>query len=391
MALLFGVDVQHLSLLVSLASLALTFWYYTNMVLLTQHLQEANTMNVIYADYSSPKTLAALEYIEDFIERYGIDEYPFAFLQQRKQGSEEGRQLDRARRHLTQWFSRVEYFYHFGYLKREALRKFPGAERAKYFLDRVEPLEFVSRKTTRRKHAGVFDFLRALYHLKKHTLRPAFVEKVSQLLDAEELRRGDHAGSRPGEAAAAEPRAAAGAAEARGEGKSDEGQDAVRGEAGASEAGGGPDRAAESPQAEAVKGDTGDAGGAVAAEAEAKAAEQRRAEGLGLLSGEGTSAFENSTPRRRFNAYAMESTGAEGEEDEEDDDDSEPEARGDTAEEDDEESAEDLKGEAEEGTKVKPKDAKDDRGGRAGAESQKASERAPGGAPDGTDQRGEEL
>lgn len=147
-------------------------------------------MNVLYADYSSAKTLAALELIEDFIERHGIDDYPFAFLALRKQGSEEGRSIDRSRRHLTQWFSRVQYFYEGGYLQFDALRKFPGAQRAKHFLDLVEPLEFVSRKTTGRKHAGVFDFLRSLYHLKKHSLSPAFVEKVNTLLEGSARRRG---------------------------------------------------------------------------------------------------------------------------------------------------------------------------------------------------------
>ncbi|KEP66717.1 UNVERIFIED_CONTAM: hypothetical protein HHA_269450 [Hammondia hammondi] len=262
----FSLDAPRLSLLVSTLSFLLSLWYYTNMVRLTQQLQQANTMNVLYADYSSPKTLAALELIEDFIERHGIENYPFAFLALRKEGREEGRNVDRSRRHLTQWFSRVQYFYEGGYLQFDALRKFPGAQRAKHFLDLVEPLEFVSRKTTGRKHAGVFDFLRSLYHLKKHTLSPKFVEKVNTLLE------GDRAGR----------------------------------------------RGAKPADARALKETESPAGG----DEEGRAGGQRgpeRRQGAGEASPTATEAEGEALPHeRRFSAYPMESVGAEGEEELED-------------------------------------------------------------------------
>ncbi|ESS36404.1 hypothetical protein TGVEG_269450 [Toxoplasma gondii VEG] len=347
----FSLDAPRLSLLVSTLSFLLSLWYYTNMVHLTQQLQQANTMNVLYADYSSPKTLAALELIEDFIERHGIENYPFAFLSLRKEGREEGRNVDRSRRHLTQWFSRVQYFYEGGYLQFDALRKFPGAQRAKHFLDLVEPLEFVSRKTTGRKHAGVFDFLRSLYHLKKHTLSPEFVEQVNKLLE------GDRAGRRSARPANSRNRK---------ETESSAGDDDGR-------AGGqrGPERRHGAGEA-----DSGEASSLAATEAEGDALPHER----------------------RFSAYPMESVGAEGEEELEDE--FEEGGDADAAANTEKEEREENRGETEkqQGSERKAEDQenkgrnKEEKNAQASFEVQKAgTDEREGRKEDRRDDRGEEL
>eukprot|EP00918_Siedleckia_nematoides_P003370 GHVU01007621.1.p1 GENE.GHVU01007621.1~~GHVU01007621.1.p1 ORF type:complete len:163 (+),score=13.23 GHVU01007621.1:244-732(+) len=86
-----------MTLVVSTLSLVITFHYYVNMLRLTRHLQQANTFNVIHSEYASPKTLEAMELIEDFIEDVGVDKYGFEFWQLRSQKKEKGRLLERAR------------------------------------------------------------------------------------------------------------------------------------------------------------------------------------------------------------------------------------------------------------------------------------------------------
>eukprot|EP00922_Rhytidocystis_sp_ex-Travisia-forbesii_P028270 GHVS01041503.1.p1 GENE.GHVS01041503.1~~GHVS01041503.1.p1 ORF type:complete len:203 (+),score=26.77 GHVS01041503.1:64-672(+) len=165
------------SLVTSLCMLCLTAWYYVNILTLTRHLQQANTLGVFHSEYSSPKILEAFEIVEDFVER-AAEEAPDAgdvsssrrhraemFWQLRKQKDEKGRQLDRARRRLVHWFSRLHHFYEFGFLTKDYLIKFPGAERAHHFIDLVEPLDYVSRVSTGRKPSLVFDFLREIYSL----------------------------------------------------------------------------------------------------------------------------------------------------------------------------------------------------------------------------------
>lgn len=167
---------------VSLLSLLVTSWYYVNMLTLTQQLQQANTLNAMHAEYSSSKTLEALEILEEFIDERGVVKYAFDFLELRKKRDPKGRAIDRARRHLTQWFSRVQYFYEFGYLKHEYILRFPGPERSRHFLHLIEPLEFISRRATGRKHSGVFDFLREVYQMPHVRLSDEFRQTVDEML-----------------------------------------------------------------------------------------------------------------------------------------------------------------------------------------------------------------
>lgn len=167
---------------VSLLSLLVTSWYYVNMLTLTQQLQQANTLNAMHAEYSSSKTLEALEILEEFIDERGVVKYAFDFLELRKKRDSKGRAIDRARRHLTQWFSRVQYFYEFGYLKHEYILRFPGPERSRHFLHLIEPLEFISRRATGRKHSGVFDFLREVYQMPHVRLSDEFRQTVDKML-----------------------------------------------------------------------------------------------------------------------------------------------------------------------------------------------------------------
>lgn len=170
------------ALAISSLGLLVTTWYYINMLTLTQQLQQANTLNAMHAEYSSSKTLEALEILEEFIEERGVEQYAFDFLELRRKRDPRGRALDRARRHLTQWFSRVQYFYEFGYLKHEYILRFPGPERSRHFLDLIEPLEFMSRRATGRKHSGVFDFLREVYQLHHVRLSDAFRQAVERMV-----------------------------------------------------------------------------------------------------------------------------------------------------------------------------------------------------------------
>ncbi|CDJ60979.1 hypothetical protein, conserved [Eimeria maxima] len=167
---------------ISLLGLLVTSWYYVNMLTLTQQLQQANTLNAMHAEYSSSKTLEALEILEEFIDERGVVNYAFDFLELRRKRDAKGRAIDRARRHLTQWFSRVQYFYEFGYLKHEYILRFPGPERSRHFLHLIEPLEFISRRATGRKHSGVFDFLREVYQMPHVRLSDEFRQTVEQML-----------------------------------------------------------------------------------------------------------------------------------------------------------------------------------------------------------------
>ncbi|KAL8428065.1 hypothetical protein ACSSS7_007419 [Eimeria intestinalis] len=171
---------------VSLLGLLVTSWYYVNMLTLTQQLQQANTLNAMHAEYSSSKTLEALEILEEFIEERGVVKYAFDFLELRRKRDAKGRAIDRARRHLTQWFSRVQYFYEFGYLKHEYILRFPGPERSRHFLHLIEPLEFISRRATGRKHSGVFDFLRDVYQMPHIRLSDEFRQAVEGMLPLNE-------------------------------------------------------------------------------------------------------------------------------------------------------------------------------------------------------------
>eukprot|EP00918_Siedleckia_nematoides_P003368 GHVU01007618.1.p1 GENE.GHVU01007618.1~~GHVU01007618.1.p1 ORF type:complete len:223 (+),score=40.04 GHVU01007618.1:244-912(+) len=159
-----------MTLVVSTLSLVITFHYYVNMLRLTRHLQQANTFNVIHSEYASPKTLEAMELIEDFIEDVGVDKYGFEFWQLRSQKKEKGRLLERARRRLVHFYTKLQFMYELGYFTEEYLRKFPGTERAKRFVDLIEPLEYLSRRYAGREHAPVFGFLRRLYNLPSASL-----------------------------------------------------------------------------------------------------------------------------------------------------------------------------------------------------------------------------
>ncbi|CEM37581.1 unnamed protein product [Vitrella brassicaformis CCMP3155] len=160
--------VLNLATCVSLLSLLITTYYYLNMLTLTKNLQRANTFNAIHVEYASQETLNALEILEEFIEENGRDRYPHEFLDLRKQRDALGRRVDRARRRLVHWYSRLQYFYQFGFLTIENLRQFPGVERAAHFIYLVEPLEFISRTSTGREQSTVFSWLRDIYHIDDH-------------------------------------------------------------------------------------------------------------------------------------------------------------------------------------------------------------------------------
>lgn len=96
---------------------------------------------------------------------FGREQYAEVFIRLRNAGHEEGRKLDRARHRLTHWYSRVQYMNKFGYLTDEEILTFPGASRAAYFVDIVEPLEFISRTTTGRDMYELFSWLRTKFNL----------------------------------------------------------------------------------------------------------------------------------------------------------------------------------------------------------------------------------
>eukprot|EP00922_Rhytidocystis_sp_ex-Travisia-forbesii_P064207 GHVS01095444.1.p1 GENE.GHVS01095444.1~~GHVS01095444.1.p1 ORF type:complete len:228 (-),score=21.92 GHVS01095444.1:253-936(-) len=164
------------SVVISLCTFCLTAWYYVNILMLTRHLQQANTLSLFHSEYSSTKILEAFEVVEDFLEM-AVEAIPESgassnsrhraemFWELRKKRDERGRLLERARRRLVHWFSRLQHFYEFGFLTKDYLVRFPGAERAQHFIDLVEPLEYVSRTSTGRQPSLVFDFLREIYSL----------------------------------------------------------------------------------------------------------------------------------------------------------------------------------------------------------------------------------
>uniref|UniRef100_A0A0G4HQK8 Uncharacterized protein n=1 Tax=Chromera velia CCMP2878 TaxID=1169474 RepID=A0A0G4HQK8_9ALVE len=167
---------------VSLMTFFITLYYYVNMLELTRNLQKAQTFNAIHIEYSAPETSEAVEIIEDFIDDFGRANYAEAFVALRTEGDELGSLVDRARRRLVHWYSRVHYLSAFGYLSDKDLQLFPGAERAAYFVEIVEPLEWISRTTTGRDHSQLFDWLRQKYRLEASPISEGWKEKYRHLM-----------------------------------------------------------------------------------------------------------------------------------------------------------------------------------------------------------------
>eukprot|EP00916_Digyalum_oweni_P015467 GHVL01025319.1.p1 GENE.GHVL01025319.1~~GHVL01025319.1.p1 ORF type:complete len:232 (+),score=40.51 GHVL01025319.1:140-835(+) len=157
-----------LLLFVSINMFILTFWYYTNMIRLTRDLQEANTFSSIHSEYASEETLSAIEILEDFVEGHPND-YPSQFFKLRLShiAAERvsGRRLDRARRKLVHFYTRILYLFQLGYLRSPVLYDFPGGDRARYFIRTVEPIEKCMRMWTGRNANKVFDFFREFYKI----------------------------------------------------------------------------------------------------------------------------------------------------------------------------------------------------------------------------------
>eukprot|EP00919_Chromeraceae_sp_WS-2016_P001283 GHVR01003213.1.p1 GENE.GHVR01003213.1~~GHVR01003213.1.p1 ORF type:complete len:287 (-),score=50.28 GHVR01003213.1:91-951(-) len=163
--------VESFTILISLATLGLNIYYYGTRLELMKQLQRAQTFTALHTEYSSPETADSLELIEDFIEDFGTDSYSEVFVELLTNGDPLGMRLDRARRRLVLWYSRVHYFFQFGYLSSDDLNMFPGAERACYFIDIVEPLEVASRISTGREQIALFEWLRKQYNLSPMTMK----------------------------------------------------------------------------------------------------------------------------------------------------------------------------------------------------------------------------
>eukprot|EP01066_Platyproteum_vivax_P005496 Platyproteum_vivax@DN1696_c0_g1_i1.p1 len=162
-------------LLIALSTFTITYWYYTSMIDLTRNLQEANTFSSVHSEYSSEQTLKAMEILEDFVWEHP-NTYPAEFVRLRESRNtterDMGRQIDRARRHLVHWYSRVRHLNKLGYLTSKNLEEFPGSGRSLYFIKMVEPIEKCSRRWNGRQLNPVFDFLRELYALQVFTDLP---------------------------------------------------------------------------------------------------------------------------------------------------------------------------------------------------------------------------
>ncbi|KAF4691506.1 hypothetical protein FOZ60_015368 [Perkinsus olseni] len=148
--------------------LAITAWYYWQMVAMTDQMQKSSIFASVHTEYASSDILDAIETIEDFVEEHSLDQDPYyvTFLRLKYSHDPRGRQLDHARRKMVSWFMKVRYFYDLGYLPvtdASYVEKIPGKDRARFLSELVGPLDDAVRLSTGRTPRSVFEFFREMY------------------------------------------------------------------------------------------------------------------------------------------------------------------------------------------------------------------------------------
>ncbi|KAJ0403857.1 hypothetical protein P43SY_004830 [Pythium insidiosum] len=155
---------SQLSLLVSVTTLVVTVIYYYKMVVLTELTTEATFFNTLYAEYATPPMMDALRAVEEFSHHTKISPQQIVC----KPASDQlwDKKFDQDWQRLFHWYQKLVYFHRMGLLHDRFFQEFPGAIRAKHFVQHVEPFAINSCQYYQEKNCtDVFDYLRQLYEL----------------------------------------------------------------------------------------------------------------------------------------------------------------------------------------------------------------------------------
>jgi hypothetical protein len=166
--------------LLSVFSFLSLVFYYESVLSLSRQSNRASLYNTIHGEYSRPEVLDAFDAIEDWRDMHGSSEggYGVAYANKRfapgarrlpqllpSDGGVTVRQVDHARRLLVSFWSKIAIFSKFGLMDTSLIERFPGREKARYFLRLVEPLAVAAAHKNNRTVSPTFQEIRELYGL----------------------------------------------------------------------------------------------------------------------------------------------------------------------------------------------------------------------------------
>eukprot|EP00043_Microstomoeca_roanoka_P006404 m.2016 g.2016 ORF g.2016 m.2016 type:complete len:246 (-) comp1339_c0_seq1:307-1044(-) len=155
---------QNWSLIVSALSLLTSIVYFYFALGLMRSTSEAQLFDSVLTEYSSPQMLDSLQLLWRFHDLHPND-YSETFLRLYRDKTEEGTQLEHARRRVEAWYSKVIYFHEFDLLHYKYLSVFPGPQKAEFFLRLVQPLSEALCKFHNVELPIVFSSVRKIYGL----------------------------------------------------------------------------------------------------------------------------------------------------------------------------------------------------------------------------------
>ncbi|KAF1322692.1 hypothetical protein FI667_g8490, partial [Globisporangium splendens] len=141
-----------------------TLVYYYRMVLLTELTTEATLFNTLYAEYGTEQMHDAIQSVEAFSH-----DTELSYKQIVCKPSDArlwDRKLDHDWQRIYHWYQKLVYFHRLGLMSDRFYQEFPGAIRARHFVQHVEPFAINSCQVYKEQNCtDVFDYLRNLYAL----------------------------------------------------------------------------------------------------------------------------------------------------------------------------------------------------------------------------------